>query len=228
MREAAIRSHTNHKASLAVSQIELLAGNLDEAELFLRRAQSISPNSAQVWNVVGGLAMARDDYLLASEHFDRALELTPDLPYVLVNAAQSQVRLGNAIEAEKLLRRALELDASDAEAASKLGLIMANQGRNGEARTLFQRAIEHVPDHAEAINNLANLNIQTQQFRDAIAMLRYGIERIPDFASFYMDLARAHSDLGDHNAARDVLRRLLERKPRHEAARKALIPLQGR
>ena len=228
LRKAAIRSHTNHKASLAVSQIELQAGNLDEAELFLRRAQSISPNSAQVWNVVGGLAMARDDYLLASEHFDRALELSPDLPYVLVNAAQAQVRLGNAIEAEKLLRRALELDASDAEAASKLGLIMANQGRYGEARTLFQRAIEHVPDHAEAINNLAILYIQTQQFRDAIATLRYGIERVPDFASFYMDLARAHSDLGDYNAARDVLRRLLERKPRHEAARRALIQLQGR
>ena len=234
LREAAMyswsspRASTNPKALLAVGQIELQAGNLDEAERHLRGAQSLNPNSPQLWNNLGGLAMARDDYLGASEHFDRALELDPDLSYALVNAAQAQARLGNAIEAEKLLRRALDLDASDAEAASKLGLIMAKQGRYGEARALFQQAIEHDRDHAEAINNLAILYIQSGQVRDAIAALRYGIEQAPEVDRFYMTLARAHADLGDYSSSREVLQSLLQRKPEHEAARGALVQLQGR
>ena len=228
LREAVRRSRDNYKALVAVAQIELQAGNLDEAEDYLRDARSANPEAPEVWNNLGGLAMARDDYFGASEHFARALALNPDLPYALVNAAQAQVRLGNADDAEQLLRRALALDGTDAEAAGKLGLIMAKQGRYDEARALFQRAIEHDRDHAEAINNLAILYIQTRQLRDAIAALRYGIERVPDFDSFYMNLARVHAELGDYASARDVLRRLLERNAEHEAARRALVQLQGR
>ena len=228
LRYAAMGSRTNHKAPLAVAQIELQEGNLDEAERYLRQAQWINPNSPQLLNNLGGLAMARGDYFRAAEHFDRALELAPDLSFALVNAAQAQMRLGNAIEAENLLRRALELDASDAEAASKLGLIMAQQGRFREARTQFQHAIEIDPDHSEAISSLANLYIQTRQLRDAMETLRYGIEQVADFESFFMSLARVHADLGDYNSARDVLRRLLEKKPGHEAASRALMELQSR
>ena len=72
--------------------------------------------------------MAREDFSSASEHFQRALDLNADLPYALVNAAQARSRLGDSPEAERLLRRALELDATDSEAANQLGLVLANRG----------------------------------------------------------------------------------------------------
>ena len=229
LREAAMDGHTeSSKAWLAVGQIELQEGNLERAERSLFRARSMAPESPQLWNNLGGLAMARADHSLALVQFERALGIDPDLPYALVNAAQAHVRLGNPVEAERLLRRALEVDATDADAASKLGLIMAKQGRNEEARILFQQAIGHQRDHREAINNLAILYIQSRQVPDAIAALRYGIEQAPDFPTFYMNLARIHAERGDFGSARDVLAHLLQRVPDHESARRALLQIQGR
>lgn len=218
----------NFKASLAVGQIELEAGNLGEAERYLSIAQELDPDSPELWNNFGGLAMARGDHLKALENFQRALDLNPELTYALVNAAQTQSQLGNPGEAERLLRRALEVDSGDAEAANKLGLLLAKQGRMDEARWLFQQAIENKRDYAEAINNLAVLYLRSGLVSDAAAALRFGIEQVPDFETFYMHLARIHVERGDYASARDVLGALLQRKPGHEAATKALAQIQFR
>ncbi len=228
LREAAMSQRGNFKAWLTVGQVELQAGNLEEAEGALGRAAALDSDSPQLLNNLGGLAMAREDFQGALEHFKRALAISGDLPYALVNAAQAHGRLGNEVEAESLLRRALDVAPSDADAANKLGLIRARQGSLDEARRLFQQAIENQRDHVEAINNLAVLYIRTSQVRDAIAAFLYGIEQVPDFEAFYMNLARVHADLGDYTRSREVLRRLLERRPEHEAARRALLQLQGR
>lgn len=230
LREAATSENgrENFKVWLTLGQAELQVGNVDRAERDLSHASNLRPDSPQVWNNLGGVAMAREDFVAALKHFRRALELNEDLTYALVNAAQAHVRLGNPIDAERLLQRALDLDPNDAEAANKLGLIWARQGRLGEARALFQRAIESQRNHAEAINNLAVLYLQSTQVDDAIAAFRYGIEQIPDFDSFYMNLARVHADRGDYARSRQVLQQLLERKPGHTAARRVLIQLQGR
>ena len=228
LREVARNARDNFKAWLAYGQAELQAGNADEAERVLRTAESLNSDSAELWNNLGGVAMARDDLRGALQRFERALAIDGDLAYALVNAAQANVGIGNPVEAERLLRRALAIDPTDAEAANKLGLIHARQGRLGEARTLFQRAIEHKRDHAEAISNLAVSYIQSQQYRDAIAAFRYGIEQVPEFESFYMNLARVYADLGDYGNSRAVLQRLLERNPAHGQARRALVRLQGR
>ncbi len=227
LREAASRNSANHRAWLAIGQIELEAGRFDAAERSLRRAEAIDSSSPRLWNNLGGVAMGREDFRAAVEHFDRALELDGDLAYALVNAAQAHARLGDSGRAEALLRRALDLDPADADAANKLGLVLARDGRLQEARSLFQQAIEHRRDHAEAINNLAVLYVEARQISDAIAALRYGIDQLPDHAPFYMNLARIHADRGNYSGSRAVLQALLERNPGHEAARRALVRLQG-
>ena len=226
--EAARAVRGNFKASLAVGQIELEAGNLREAEGHLSMAQALDSDSPELWNNLGGLAMARGDHLKALENFERALDMNSELSYALVNAAQAHSQLGNAGQAERLLRRALEVDSGDAEAANKLGLVLAKQGLLTEARPLFQQAIESKRDYAEAINNLAVLYLRSGQVNDAAAALRFGIEQAPDFETFYMHLARIHVERGDFAQAREVLGALLQRKPGHEAATKVLTQIRFR
>ena len=228
LREAALSSYDNSKAWLAYGQAELEEGNLEEAERALRFSRQLNEDSAELWNNLGGLAMAREDFHAALEHFRTALAIAPDVPYALVNAAQAHSRTGNVIEAGRLLERALEIDPADAEAANKLGLVLARQGRLSEARAMFEKAIESKRDHAEAINNLAVSYVQSRQLRDAVAALRYGIEQAPDFESFYMNLARVYAELGDYPRSREVLESLLARDPAHAQARRALLQLQGR
>ncbi|MDE0103642.1 MAG: FG-GAP-like repeat-containing protein [Bryobacterales bacterium] len=228
LREAADRNASNAKAWLAIGQVELGQGRLAEADSALRRALAIDSELPQAWNNLGGVAMGRQDYRAAASHFERALDINGNLPYALINAAQAHSQLGNASRAEVLLRRALDENPGEADAANKLGLALAKQGKLQEARVLFQQAIEHRRDHTEAINNLAVLYLQLRQVGDAIAALRYGISRVPDFATFYMNLARVHADRGDYASSRSVLEELLVRQPRHEAARRVLVQLQGR
>ncbi len=52
----------------------------------------------------------------------------------------ANLKLGRLNQAEKVLRRALEEDASFVPAINNLGVVLMEQGRFGEARAMFQKA----------------------------------------------------------------------------------------
>ena len=217
----------NYKAQLAIGQIHLDAGRLDEAQKALEKSRELNPDSPEVWNNLGGVQASRGNYAVALEHYNKALSLNAKLPYVLNNAAQAYAKIGDRVNAEKLLRRVLELDTQDADAANQLGLLVAQQNRTSEARQLFQQAIAARRDHAGAINNLGVLYSQMSQFNDAIAAFQYGIGVVPDSDSLYLNLARLYVRLQERNKARDTLLMLLQRKPNDPVATQALRQLDG-
>ncbi|HEU0006715.1 MAG TPA: tetratricopeptide repeat protein, partial [Terriglobia bacterium] len=216
-----------YKAQLAIGQIHLDAGRLDEAHRALEMARELNPQSPEVWNNLGGVQAARGNHAVALEHYEKALSFKATLPYVLNNAAQAYAKTGDRANAEKLFRRVLELDSQDADAANQLGLLLAQQNRTAEARQLFQQAIAVRRDHAGAINNLGVLYSQMNQFNDAIAAFQYGISVAPDSDNLYLNLARLYVRLQERNKARDTLQRLLERKPNDPVATQSLRQLDG-
>jgi len=66
------------------------------------------------------------------------------------------------------------------------------------------------------------------QTGDAIAAFEYGIRVAPDEEILYMNLGKTYVRLGQRDQARDVMNRLLERRPQSAAARKALRELESR
>jgi tetratricopeptide (TPR) repeat protein len=227
LKEVVRREPANFKGHLALGQIALEAGRLEEAQRYLEAASRLGA-SPELWNNFGGLEMARGNHAAALGYFEKALALQPDLPYALINAGQAHQRLGNAAAAEEQFRRALELQPQDADAANHLGLLLAKQGQSREAVRLFQQAIAARRDHAQAINNLGVLYVQMRQLNDAIAAFRYGIQTSPDYETFYLNLARVYAELGEKERARQVLDELLSRQPENPRARKALAELAGR
>ncbi len=220
------RDPANFKAQLAVGQMHLESGNIPDARKHLEIAAQLNSESAELWNNLGGVEMAKPDYPAALRCFERALKINPDLPFAIINAGQAQNRLGNTAEAEKLFRRALELVPDDADAANHLGLLLARKGDYAGGVRYLQQAITHQRDHIAAINNLAVLYARSGKVNDAIAALRYGIDQQPDHDPFYFNLARLYADVGDKLKARQVLEDLLQRKPNQQDARKALLQLQ--
>ncbi len=72
----------------------------------------------------------------------------------------------NLAEAEKLAKRALELDPDATHINDTLGWILYKQGRYAEALTVFEQALAHAPDNAEYLyhGSLAAMkNGQTSQ-----------------------------------------------------------------
>ncbi len=222
LEQVVARDPNNFKSQLALGQINLSLDRLEPAESHLEAARAVREDSAELWNNLGGLDMARDDYAAAARDFERALKIDPKASYALANLAQAYSQLGRTQEAEATFRRALDADPGDADAADRLGLLLAKQDRFDEAKALFQKAIENKRDHASAINNLAVLYLKLNQPADAEAALRYGIRVAPGEDRIYLNLARLYMQQGDRNKARGVMEQLLEAKPDSAVARDAL------
>lgn len=123
-------------------------GNSRRAQALLRQAVAIDPNFAPAWAYLGaaiyfGLSpgpiidsSSRSESIAAVRH---ALSLAPNL--APAHSILTLVEGANSPAAEPSLRRALELDPSDAEAWNWLGNSLNSQYRPREALSAYQRAL---------------------------------------------------------------------------------------
>jgi tetratricopeptide (TPR) repeat protein len=222
------RTPENARVLVLAGQIHLQAKRLERAQDAFTKAIRVNEQYAEAWSGLGDLAETRGDPREALRNYERALALKPDLLYTLLNAGRAADQLNDAKKAEAFYRRAEEVDASSPEAANGLGLAVAKQGQLETARPLFQKAIELKRDYADAVNNLGVLYIEEGKTNDAEAAFEYGIRMAPDEDILYLNLGRMYAQAGRIEKARDVMRRLLERKPGNATAEKALRELEGR
>jgi tetratricopeptide (TPR) repeat protein len=215
----------NEKILFAIGKIHLGEGRWDPARRHLERGLALAPGSADGWNTLGAVDVGEGKIAQALAHFEKALAIRPDMSSALVNAGQAHMALGSLTDAEKLFRRALEVDPKDAAAANQMGELCVKGQRDNEARRFFQQAIESRRDYAPAVNNLATLYARAGQWNDAIAAFRYGIEVVPSEESFYLNLASLYVSMDNRDAARQVIDRLLARKPDSRGALQALREL---
>jgi Flp pilus assembly protein TadD len=225
LQAAVVQWPGNFKAWLAIGQVHLESNRLPEARTGLEKALALNDASPEVWNNLGGVAIAEGRNDEAFRCFEKMLSLAPTSVYGLTNAALALTRIGRKAEAEKLYRKALEIQPGDAETADRLGLLIGQQGRLPEAIALFKRALENDPRNASAINNLGVAYVESGQVSDAIAAFDYGVRVAPANDMMSMNLARLYVAQNQREKAREVLRSLLQRKPKHAAARKALEQL---
>lgn len=216
----------NSRVVLLVGQIHLEANRIDQAEKYIRKALAIDPEYADAWSDLGGVFDARKNVAEALNCYEKALSLKPDLPYALMNAAQVAGKSGNREKAERYYRRALVNDPHNAEAANGLGLLFAKEGHSDEARKLFEQAIAERRDYGMAINNLGVLYLETGKANEALAAYEYGIRVAPDEDILYLNLGRIYARQGQIERAREVMQRLLARKPGSQIAERALRELE--
>lgn len=140
--EQAVRLQPTHfDASRALANAYAAAGHHDAA---LERFNWMIEQQPQLdflheeFNGVAWLA-GRDDLFLQSFEFARAR--LGDIPALLRCEAAFRLRLDQHVRAERLLRRALQLDPSDANAAGLLARTLAAVGRPAASLPYFQLAI---------------------------------------------------------------------------------------
>ncbi len=121
-----------------LGMIRLAGGQLAGAENYLTLAVAVDPLRWMAWNGLGVVADLRTNFDQARNHFERALEIVPGHPKVLANLGWSRLLAQDLIEAESLLRSALELAPESRTTQSNLAFCIALQGRYEEAMTLYQ------------------------------------------------------------------------------------------
>ena len=168
--------------------------------------------------------MTSKDSKIARELFDEALQLEPDNPEVLVQAAWT---MGWNIWAQRispedmgfwsrLARRAMQADPEDGRAHAVLGAAEMFQRNNAPALRLFRRAIELNPSLPQAHAFMGSGLYLAGRPDEAMASLTTSLRLNPNdpFAFHTLgDLATAHCMTGKWTEAIDLAQQSLIRRP---------------
>jgi putative PEP-CTERM system TPR-repeat lipoprotein len=90
---------------------------------------------------------------LAKKHFLVLLKSSPDSLSILNNLAWSDYKLGNYVEANRLIEQALELDSPHPQVLDTAGLIQIKLGNKSKAIELLNRAKLLAPNDTEIANH---------------------------------------------------------------------------
>jgi tetratricopeptide (TPR) repeat protein len=134
-------------------------GNLDEMERLLRGLMASQPEDPHAYNALGysfadhGLRLPEAKALIS-----RALELSPNDPFIIDSLGWAEFRSGNLSVALELLQGAFK-EKPDAEIAAHLGEVLWALKRQPEALQVWREGIKLNPNNETLVNTLKRLRV---------------------------------------------------------------------
>jgi len=191
----------------------------------LRKALAIAPTSVQAhYNLALTLDRADPGKGAGTAEYRKVLRLNPRHVQALINLA-IDVGDHDAAETKRLLERAIQLDAKNANAHLNLALLLKREAQTGASIPEFRRAIQLDPNLLEARRQLAELLSSTQQWDQVIDQCQQILKREPDDASARYTLGQALIRSGKTEDGRKELERaqaLRQRAQQLQEAQKRL------
>jgi tetratricopeptide (TPR) repeat protein len=192
-------------------------GDIGEAIVAYDRATELLPSLTEAWFRAGALVYTLGHRDEAIGCFRRAAETGPKTSFGRLGKARALLTEDRDQEAEKVLRKTLALDRTNALAHDLLGNLLSERGRFDEAHDCFERAIAIAPLLAGSYYDLVRCRPVTKddggllQRMDA-ALATPGLEA-GQRLRLHLALGKAADDLGDyalamqHFDAADTVRR---------------------
>jgi cytochrome c-type biogenesis protein CcmH/NrfG len=121
-----------------------------------------------------GLAYLEENRLdEAATAFGQLTELAPDEPLGFANLGLVRLRQGDYAEAERSIRRALELDPADPDVHLLLAKVLELTDRGDEARRVLEGTLAEAPGHVKSLFALAQLSAQATDPQDVARRVEY-------------------------------------------------------
>lgn len=138
----------------------MLAERLDRMEVMegrLRKLIALAPDHAHAYNALGYSLADRGQRLDEAEQLiGRALEISPDDPFILDSMGWVRFRQGRADDAATHLQRAYGI-RPDPEIAAHLGEVLWVLGRRGDADRVFDEALTAHPENTVLRDTVARV-----------------------------------------------------------------------
>ncbi len=132
-------------------------GRLDVLEDDLRKLIKLKPDHAHAYNALGyTLADRTTRFTEAQELIKKALEISPEDPFIIDSLGWVQFKMGSLAESIATLQRAFDL-RPDPEIAAHLGEAMWANGKRSEATQVWQTAIKDHPENEALIEVVKRL-----------------------------------------------------------------------
>lgn len=232
--ERALELAPSDEATLVwLGRIYLDQGRPDAAERLFMHAATVEPESAAAWAGVGQAALARRDYLRATEALERAIELDPAASAVRYPLAMAYRALGERDAAVTHLQQRgnrgpgivdpLMLRFQNVLQGPMLFELHGNQalaaGDAGAAIELYRQGLALAPGEPSLRHRLATALAAAGDAQGAAAELQEALRAAPEFAAAHGLLGAVLATQGRHREAVDRFATALEHDPGHIEAR---------
>ncbi len=134
-------------------------------------------------------------------------------PSEAVTKALAQLNAGRPDQAEATLRRGIQKNPRDADAAQALGMVLAQTGRADQAEYFLRAAIKADPRRPDLHATLGNFMASTNRVEPAIAVFREALAIDPGHVPSLQGLGLVLMRTGDLTGAIEAGRRGLEIQP---------------
>lgn len=186
----------HHEAHRALGDLEFAAGRESEALPHYEKA-ILAPNiDKQTLTRLGLARMARKQYDLAAEAFERVVKIDPEANDARLQLGIVYFRLRRLTEAAALFNRVLKLNPDIADAHYYLGDIARWQAKETESLAAYYRALKINPQHADANFRLGNYFLQKNQHEQAKRHFQAALQGAPDDPRLKYGLLKAEQAAG--------------------------------
>jgi protein O-GlcNAc transferase len=183
-------------------------GRLADAEHLYLEISRQTPDHADVWHLLGIIAVQNERPEQAAELIGKAIALHEPVAAAHNNRGIALRKLHRLESALADFDRAIELEPDHAEAHNNRGITLMDLARPGPALESIERALALRPDYAEALNNRGILLRKAGRFDAALASFDSAIASRPDHAgaqcnrgNVLLDLWRAGEALASFDRA---------------------------
>lgn len=133
---------------------------LDEMERLLRQVMAVKPDHRHAYNALGYSLTQRNERLPeAKALIEKALEYSPTDPFVQDSLGWVEFRMGNTLQALKILQSAYK-DKADAEIAAHLGEVLWSLGEREKALNMWREGVYLNPENETLLETLRRLGVQ--------------------------------------------------------------------
>jgi len=174
-----------------------LTGALAACQRYLKQ----DGRHANIIALLGIIRFEQGFHAAAIDLMRRACQLAPNDVGLRFNYAKMQTDLGQAAEAEPMLRACLTAKPDFDPAANLLGVALLALGRPAEAATSFRAASQLKPNNYEYFANLAVALRQLHALGPSVAALAKACELAPADVALQAELGKAYYTARDPEAA---------------------------
>jgi predicted TPR repeat methyltransferase len=174
-----------------------------------------APSFGGTHYLLGLLAIDQGQERKATEHFARAIGITPGQAVLHLAMADALAACGEIHAATVHYRTVLSLDPAHAEAHARLGELLRQTGKAEEAIGHCRQAVAINPRHAEAHHTLGALLLEADCVEEAAESLRLCLEIRPGWPAALNNFGLALHHLGRDEDAAVVLSGAVDARPGH-------------
>jgi len=188
-----------------------------EAAAQFEKVLEITPDNAMAHATLGGMDQLVGKDAEAEQHLKRSLELQPSYA-AYTNLGALYYRERRWAESVAMTRKALEINGSDWRAWSNLSIAYEWMNRKSDAELAAQNEMARLEeiakvrtDDAEVQVELGLLYSKGESREKAVPLIEAALARAPDDPSVLASAGEAYENLGNRDAALELVKKALDR-----------------